>query len=167
MERNGVRRLHGCSQLTSWVRVGMGKLMKICGNAATCIAFHRDESLGTLIYSTIFTILWSLYVPNSDDCNYRTKITVSTAQWSIYLPECGQYTYRTVMNIFTTLWSLYVPQSNHCKYRTVITIFTTVWSLHVTHNDHCKYRTVTTIFTAQWSLYIRAVTFLFTAHCSQ
>ena len=80
MERNGVRRLHGCSQLTSWVRVGMGKLMKICGNAATCIAFHRDESLGTLIYSTIFTILWSLYVPNSDDCNYRTKITVSTAQ---------------------------------------------------------------------------------------
>jgi hypothetical protein len=68
---------------------------------------------------------WSLYVPHSGHCMYRTAVTICTAQWSLDVPDSGHYTYRTVVTVCTAQWSLYVPHSGHCMYRTVITICTT------------------------------------------
>jgi hypothetical protein len=41
-----------------------------------------------------YTAQWSLYVPHSDHCMYRTAFTVCIAQWSLYVPHSGHYLYR-------------------------------------------------------------------------
>ena len=71
-----------------------------------------------------FTAKWSLYVPHSGHCIYRTVVTVCTAQWSLYVPHSDHYMYRTVVTVRTAQLSLYLPQSGHCMYRTVVTIYT-------------------------------------------
>ena len=67
---------------------------------------------------------WSLYVPHSGHCMYRTVVTICTAQWSLHVPHSGHYMcrsvayymYRPVVTICTAQWSLYVPPSGHYMY---------------------------------------------------
>jgi len=58
---------------------------------------------------TVYTAQWSLYVPRSCRCMYRTVVTmyrtvvaICTAQLSLYVPHSGRYMYRTVAALRTT-----------------------------------------------------------------
>ena len=65
----------------------------------------------SITVSLIFKVWWSLYVPHSGYCMYRTVVTICTAQWSLYVPHGGHYMYRTVVTICATSFILKVL---HC-----------------------------------------------------
>ena len=66
-------------------------------------------------------------------------VIICTAQWSLYVPHSGHCMYRTVVTVCTALWSLYVPHCGHCMYRTVVTVCTAQWSQYVPHCGHYVY----------------------------
>jgi hypothetical protein len=66
---------------------------------------------------TVCTAQWSLYVPPTGHCMYRTVVAICTYS--------GHYMYRTVVTVCIAQWSLYVPHSGHYIYHTVVTVCTT------------------------------------------
>ena len=121
-----------------------------------CLTFSRARLVVRGCYTitlrspvvTICTAQWSLYVPHSGHCMYRTVVTTCILQWSLYVQHSGHCMYRTVVTVCTVQWSMYVPHSGQCMYPTVVTICTAQWPLYVPHSGHYMYRTVVTICTA-------------------
>jgi hypothetical protein len=102
---------------------------------------------------TICTAQWSLYVPHSGHCMYRTVITICTAQWSLYVPHSDHYICRQVFNIST------IPRSTPHRVfmcfvwisekTAIISLYSINWLVFITETE-CLLRGTEWVFKYRW-----------------
>jgi len=96
---------------------------------------------------TICTAQWSLYVPHSGHCMYRTVVTICTAQWSLYVPHNGHYMYAslTFSNTMFCPHSVFMCFVWISEQTAIISLYSIKWLDFITEMQcvHCKSYTKT------------------------